>query len=283
MRSHSQLDTRFHHLGRRFTAIVNHADGDLVTHEHTGFRIVKRRNLRAGEHFRRSITHQVRNSNLKIVVEEACRNGCTRITHGRRCSVRERLDSATDSAGTRCSTRCSRCSSWSKRSRPHGSRPIDAQFAGKFAVHDHEFCGNHNLQRFDIKFGEGVSHLFNAAVRIINDDGVRAFHDRNLAAVRLHVIKNLDEFIGLGMVNLEVLTNKRCILFCLFFFIGKFLLFGLVSALALDRNVLVLNHPREVIHVTNNVQRLLPSFLGHAQAYLTLDIRSHQDIHASND
>ena len=85
------------------------------------------------------------------------------------------------------------------------------------------------------------------------------------------------------MVHLEVLTDERCILFCLIFFVGNLLLFGLVSAQALDGNVLVLNHPREVIHVTNNVQSFLPGLLGHAQADLALDIGGNQDIHAGND
>ena len=46
-------------------------------------------------------------------------------------------------------------------------------------------------------------------------------------------LKHLDKFISLGVVHLEVLTDKRRILFGLIFFVGKLLLLGLISAQAL--------------------------------------------------
>ena len=282
MRRHRELDTRFHHLGRRFTTIVNHTDGNLITHEHLSFGIIERRNLRRSEHFCRSVTHQVRNSNLEIVVQEACRNRGISLTHSRRGSVRERLDCTTDSARTGSSARRSGCSTRRKRSRTHRSGPVHTKFTSKFAVHNHKLCGNHDLESFHIKFGKGVTHLFDLAFRIINDDGVRTFHDRNLTAIRLHAFEHLDQFISLSMMHLEVLTNKRSILFSLIFFVGKLFLLCLVSAQALDGNVLVLNHPCKVIHITNNIQSFLPCLLGHTQADLALDIRSNQNVHACN-
>ena len=84
------------------------------------------------------------------------------------------------------------------------------------------------------------------------------------------------------MVHLEVLTDQRGILFGLSFFIGNLLLLCLVSAGALDQDVLVFDDPSQVVHATNDVERFLPGLLGHLEACLTLDFGSKDNVHTGN-
>ena len=283
VRSHSELDTGFHQLRRRFTTIVNHTDRHLVAHEHLSFGIVEGRNLRTGEHFGRSVTHDVRNSNLQVVVQQASRNSSRCRTHSRRSTaVGQRMDSCASTGIARVATLRSRHRSRSQGSGTHSCGPVHTEFASAFAVHNNELCGNHDLEGFHVKFGQSLFHLFDLAIGIVHDNGVRTFHGRNTTTVRLHAFKHFHQFFGLGMVNLEILTDKRSILFSLGFFIGNLLLLCLVSGRALDQDVLVFDNPGQVVHATNDVEGFLPSLLGHLEARLTLDFRGKDNVNTGN-
>ena len=283
VRGHRQLDTGFNELRRRFAAIVNHADRNLVTHEHQGFGVVEGRNLRAGKHFGRSVAHQVGNGQLEMVIQNARRNGSRSIGNSRsHALVREGLDCSTRPGRTDIGT-CRRTGDTRSQSRrAHRCRPVDTEFTSQFAVYDNELRSNHDLQGFDIKLVKRMGHLLDAGFGIVHDDGVGTFDHSNAATARLHAFEHLDQFVRFGMVHLEVLTDKRSVLLGLAFFFSNLFLLRLVSRKSLDRDVLVLNEPSQIVQFADNVEGFLPGLLCHLEAHLALHIGSNQDVHTGN-
>ena len=285
VRSNRQLDTRFHKLRRRFTTIVNHADRHLVTHEHLGFGVIKRRDLRTRKHLGRSVTHQARDGQAQVIVKQArCNRRCGTANGRSSAVVREGGNHSGIAARTSLATIRPICGTRSHiHIVPKRGAPVHAKFAGTLAVHHHELRGNHNLEGFHIEFCQGVFHLLDFRIGIIDNNGVRTFHDSDTATTALHAFEHLHEFIGLGMVNLEVLTNQRSRFFLLFLFVCNLLLLRLVSTLALHYDVLVLNNPGKVVDFADNIKSFLPSLLRDLEAHLALHIGSKQDIHARNN
>ena len=81
------------------------------------------------------------------------------------------------------------------------------------------------------------------------------------------------------MLQLEIFTDQRRILLNLSFFISNLLQFGLISAGTLNRDILVLDKPCQVIDFADDIQGFLPGLLGYLQAHLALYIGSKYNIH----
>ena len=88
---------------------------------------------------------------------------------------------------------------------------------------------NHDLQGFHIQFFQSVFHLRNAFSRVVNNNRIRAFHGCNFSAIRFHRFQDFHQFVGFGVLNLEIFTYQRRIVFFGKQFVRNFLLLFLLG------------------------------------------------------